>query len=464
MWKYWDWEEIQEKFVKNISKAILLFLSLFLMYNIITKSSFDAIKVFNFTSKRPELIPIYKEIAPLAYPILKKLFLLCLCPVPIILIISWILDTKNTKSGYILYNFSLILFSLVNIGYIFAVIFVMKSTAKWFIFLAIVTIFLIGTLVLNIHYYKKNKDEYSYDIFFKNNILIYIPVILVLCLEVFIIYPKAKDLKISLEENYKEACFSFKCKIYSDIFGIPCDYYNKEFKVHISDQLDTDTASYAILHFINYYNSEGYTFTPEDIIEGCNTLDKYDLSVNSESFNILVKLYDSHKNALKNTSDMGKYNITGNYLNGYYNSSGDAYVDNILRRLEELGYNSSEIHYIQKVGKDVIDEVCEYVYNNFQSGLYEPIKEATIYISEDGNITIADNNQYFIGWAHKEDDYYRVCLYHTVGYYFDENTSIIIEGIDVDHNRYKYISDEYFISDERKGTYSDIIIYTYPKN
>ena len=124
MWKYWDWNEISRKFVKHYSRLIFLFLSLFLIYSITTKPLFNVLNVYNFTSKRPELIEVYSSIIIFALPHLQEAFMLSLITVPVLIILTWIPDTKNLIISSILYNFSLVLFGLLSLAYMCGVIFI----------------------------------------------------------------------------------------------------------------------------------------------------------------------------------------------------------------------------------------------------------------------------------------------------------------------------------------------------
>jgi len=62
MWKYWNWNEISRKYVKHYSRILFLFSIIFLMMSIPSKESFNTLNVYNFTSKRPELVLVYQTI------------------------------------------------------------------------------------------------------------------------------------------------------------------------------------------------------------------------------------------------------------------------------------------------------------------------------------------------------------------------------------------------------------------
>lgn len=424
MWLLWDWEEIHRKYVKHTSRIIFLFLSLFLMMSMYSKASFDTLNVYNFTNKRPELVYVYSTIILPAFPYLKKALLLCLIIIPILIIVTWRPDTKNSRFFNILYNFALILFGLVVSAYMLAIIFFLRSTNRWFIFFATVLLLIIATLIINHLYYKKNKEEFS-NITKSNKIMLTAIILSALLLEVCIAFPKAVEAKKALEADYERVCYDITIKSYGSIFSESYDVDSKYFK-DVRDELQHGSKSYVILNFINLYSNKD--FTVEEIINAYNNLENTDLSLNSESWYAILELYDARPTH-NSIPHIYIYDMYRNPLYGYY--TGAIFYENVLRRLQELGYTTNlENEYIDK---EILDDACKYVYDIFESGLCEPIKEVNLtatYSNGEYIFTSDEGSTYFVANYFETSDGFYIKLYHTVGYYFDENTIINIEGID----------------------------------
>ncbi|MBR3833019.1 MAG: hypothetical protein IKJ73_01750 [Lachnospiraceae bacterium] len=432
MWKYWDWNEISRKFVKHYSRLIFLFLSLFLIYSITTKPLFNVLNVYNFTSKRPELIEVYSSIIIFALPHLQEAFMLSLITVPVLIILTWIPDTKNLIISSILYNFSLVLFGLLSLAYMCGVIFILKSTCWGFLYLFIVILLVITTLFINHLYYKKNKEKFDNEHTNIDKKLLIFVIVSILGLEIFIAFPRLMDSKKSLNTYYETVCNNLYHDSYRQYFSLITDKESKYYK-DVRDELQISSESYILLQFINLYSSEEYNFTPEEIIECYNALENTDLKTSSDSWNGLLILFDANKSAYENSQHLEKYNMKYSLLSNGYTAK-HSFYENVIRRLVELGYK--DYNNLQIIDKAVIDEACLYVYNAFESGLYEPIKEVNLNISHSGGeyiISADENKQYFVYLYNVnkyDENIIHIHLHHTVGYYFDENTVINIKGLE----------------------------------
>lgn len=429
MWLYWDWETITKKYVKHFSRILFLFLSVFLIISINTKASFDVLNVYNFTSKRPELVEIYPIIIIPALPHLQEALLSCLYIVPILILITWIPDAKNIKLFSMLYNFALILFGLVVLVYMLGIIFFLKSTNWWFIYFITVILLIVGTLIISHLYYKNNKEAYVTSK--KCKILLAIIVVFSLCLEIFLAYPKVIESKKALNADYERVCYNITYNFYGDIFAELYDP-DSNFFHDIREDLQNGSKAYIILNFINLYSSEENNFSEEEIIECYNNLETSDLNTKSHSWNRLLQLFDANNSAALNSGHLVKYNIFRSPL-GFGYTSKHVFYENVLRRLNELGYTQNiEVEYIDK---KVVDDACKYVYDIFESGLFEPIDEVTLsatYANGEYTLTTNEDENYFIHiyTTNDSEDEIRVRLYHSVGYYFDENTVINVDGIE----------------------------------
>ncbi|MBQ9935475.1 MAG: hypothetical protein IJO70_06480 [Lachnospiraceae bacterium] len=430
MWRYWDWNEISRKYVKHYSRILFLILITFLMMSIPSRESFAALSVYNFTSKRPELVLVYQTIIIPAFPYLKKALLLCLIIIPILIIISWKPDTNNSRFYNILYNFTLVLFGLIISSYMLAVLFFLKSTCIWFIFFVTVLLLIIATLIISHLYYKKNKEKFN-SLTGGNNIILSCIIISSLVLEIFLAYPKVIESKKALHEDYKRVCHNITYNSYFDIFAENYEPSSKYFK-DLRTELDNGSKTYVILNFINLYSTEKNDFTAEEIIECYNILENTNLKLGSDSWYALEELYDADKSAMKNTKHLSKYNLYRSPLGSGYTAK-HVFYENVHRRLNELGYTTTT--QVENVDKKIVDDACKYVYDIFESGLYEPIKEVNLsaeYIDGEYVLTPEDGSTYFVGscFTRNEKGYIHVFLYHSVGYYFDKNTIINIEGLD----------------------------------
>lgn len=399
------------------------------MMSIPSKESFDALNVYNFTSKRPELVLVYQAIIIPAFPYLKKALLLCLIIIPILIIITWKPDTNNSSFFNILYNFTLILFGLVISAYMLAIIFFLKSTCKWFIYFVAVIILIIATLVINRIYYKKNKENFI-KLTKSNKLLLSVIIIATLVLEIFLAFPKVVESKKSLDADFERVCNNITYNSYFDIFSENYDPKSKYFN-DIREELQNGTKAYVILNFINLYSTERNNFTAEEIIECYNILEDTDLKTNSASWYSLEQLYDADISAMKNSGHLGKYDIYMSPLGWGYTAK-HCFYENVHRRLHELGYTTTM--QVENVDKKIVDDACKYVYDIFESGLYEPIKEVNLkaeLIDGEYVVTTDEGSTYFVVGCstNNNKDKITVFLFHTVGYTFDENTIINIDGV-----------------------------------
>ncbi len=454
MWRYWDWEAISKKYVKHISRIIFLFLSIFLMVSIHKKESFDILNIYNFTNKRPELIDAYKVITVDALPYLQDALSLCLYIVPILILITWIPDSKNIKFFSMLYGFSLILFGFILTAYMLGLVLLFKATSWWFIFFIVIILLIVGTFIISHICSKMLKKEQKKSSKI-NKILIGIVVLLSMCLEVFLAYPKIVDSKNALIHHYMVYSSYNKYLLY-DSFSMTHLSYSENFK-DIRDELQKGSKAYIIFNYINLYSSEEYSFTADEIIAGVNALEEYSLDTSAPSWNITNDLYDAHKSAIENSKHISKYNMKNSPLSSG-NVAMHAFYENVIRRLYEQEYiedvNSLKTDYIDK---SLIDEACQYVYDTFESGLFEPVPTVTINVSyENGEyvFTINDSEPYFIHTYHtlEDENEIRIHLYHSVGYYFDENTMINVEDVD----SYNISDIELEFQTNNKDRYADI--------
>lgn len=352
----------------------------------------------------------------------------------------------------ILYNFTLVLLGLVISAYMLAVLFFLKSTCKWFIFFVTVILLIIATLIINHLYYKKNKENFN-NIAKGNNILLSFVIIFSLVLEVFLAYPKVIESKKALNADYERVCNNITYNSYFDIFSEFYEPNGKYFK-DLRLELENGSKAYIILNFINLYSTEKNNFTAEEIIECYNDIENTDLKTSSDSWYTLEQLYDADISAMNNSKHLTKYNMYKSPL-GYGYTAKHSFYENVLRRLYELGYTESiEVEYIDK--KEV-EDACRYVYDTFENNIFEPITEVNlkaIYVDGEYVLTAYEGANYFVAsniTNNKKGNIY-VSLYHTVGYYFDENTVINIEGID-DYN----ITDiEFEFEPGNKSKYADM--------
>lgn len=439
MWKYWDWDEILENYVKKYSKIIVLLISIFLLYTMSHSGFFENLTVhkIGYYNRRPELISFYSEYAaPYAITYLKKAMLICLIPVSILILISWKPYSDNKKSGFWMYNLALIIFTILILGYYIAVFFGMKSITMDFILMGVITIFLITTLVLNIKYYRKNKDSFEYGIYLKNRTSILIPFIIILGAELLFIMICVVRMNTSYNKLYDYYCDYTFDRINYDIFDIAYTFEGDDYD--LAYNLKNNNATYLEVQYINYYNVDNYKFTIDELIEGLENMENSDYHSNTKSWSPLYKFLKTYHLSYSSYKYLLKYS-----LYGYRESNSkymNAFVDNVIRRLEQLGYDD----YLS-IDRAILDEACEYVYNTIESGLYEPLDEVTLDVTYKNNsVTVTGDcdEKYFIKTCtiDKNNDLY-IELYHTVGYYFDENTKVNINGIEYSDIDYDYVYD-----------------------